>query len=188
MPSFTRRAIMESFWRLLEEKPLGKISVKDIVEACGINRNTFYYHFQDIPSLIEAIVKEEADKVLQDHARVDSLEECLNIAVEFILKNRRAALHMYNSVNRDIYERYLMKMCQDVVENYLNTVFADRRVVPQDREVIAKCCSCQCFGLFIDWLNDGLKADIQPVLSRMCRLRQGMIEEMFDRCEIKETE
>ena len=188
MPSFTRRAIMESFWRLLDERPLSKISVKDIVEACGINRNTFYYHFQDIPDLIEAIAKTEADEVVQNHARVDSLEECLNIAVEFILKNRRAALHMYNSGNRDIYERYLMKICREVVENYLNTVFGDRRVSPEDHEVIAKCYSCLCFGLFIDWLNDGLKAEIQPMLSRMCYLRQGMIEEMFDRCESKETE
>lgn len=188
MPSFTRRAIMESFWHLLEQRPLGKISVKDIVEACGINRNTFYYHFQDIPDLIEAIVREEADRVVQGHARVDSLEECLNAAVEFVLKNRQAALHMYNSANRDIYEYYLMKTCREVVENYLNTAFADRKVSPEDWEVIAKCYSCQCFGLFIDWLSDGLKADIQPMLSRMCQLRKGMIEEMFDRCAIDETE
>ena len=26
--------------------------VRDIVEDCGINRNSFYYHFQDIPSLL----------------------------------------------------------------------------------------------------------------------------------------
>ena len=56
MASFTRKAIMESFVTLLNEKPLNKITIKDIVEACGINRNTFYYHFQDVPDLIEAIV------------------------------------------------------------------------------------------------------------------------------------
>ena len=48
--------------KLLNEQPLSKISVRDIVEDCGINRNSFYYHFQDIPSLIEEIIKEEADK------------------------------------------------------------------------------------------------------------------------------
>ena len=59
MASFTRKAIMASFVKLLEERPLSKVTVKDIVEDCGINRNTFYYHFEDIPSLIEAIVREE---------------------------------------------------------------------------------------------------------------------------------
>ena len=40
---------------------------------------------------------------------------------------------------------------------------------------------CHCFGLFIDWLNTGLKDDIQPVLSRLCELRRGMIDEMLSR-------
>jgi len=30
--------------------------LKDIVERCDLNRNTFYYHFQDIPSLFEEMI------------------------------------------------------------------------------------------------------------------------------------
>ena len=45
MPNFTQKAIKESFIKLLNEKPLHQITVKDIVEDCGVNRNTFYYHF-----------------------------------------------------------------------------------------------------------------------------------------------
>lgn len=47
-----KQAIIDAFWELLEEKPLSKITVKDIVERCQINRNTFYYHFRDIPLLL----------------------------------------------------------------------------------------------------------------------------------------
>ena len=49
MANFTKQAIETAFLQLLNEKPLNKISVRDIVEKCGINRNSFYYHFQDIP-------------------------------------------------------------------------------------------------------------------------------------------
>ena len=52
MPAFTKKAIADSFLKLLREKPLDKITIKDIVEDCGINRNTFYYHFEDIPALV----------------------------------------------------------------------------------------------------------------------------------------
>ena len=31
MPSFTRKAIMESFMKLLDARPLNKITIKDIV-------------------------------------------------------------------------------------------------------------------------------------------------------------
>ena len=56
MANFTKQAIKAAFLELLDEKPLNKISVRDIVERCGINRNSFYYHFQDIPSLLGEII------------------------------------------------------------------------------------------------------------------------------------
>ena len=48
MSQFTKKAIVETFLELLKEHSLDKITVKDIVEKCGINRNTFYYYYQDI--------------------------------------------------------------------------------------------------------------------------------------------
>ena len=57
MPNFTKKAIKETFIELLDERPLNKITVKDIVEDCGINRNSFYYHFEDLPALVEEIVE-----------------------------------------------------------------------------------------------------------------------------------
>ena len=53
----TKRGISEVFWQLLEEMPYNKITVKAIVDRCQLNRNTFYYHFQDIPALAEATMQ-----------------------------------------------------------------------------------------------------------------------------------
>ena len=41
MPNFTKQAIKAAFLKLLNEQPLNKISVRSIVEECGINRNSF---------------------------------------------------------------------------------------------------------------------------------------------------
>ena len=53
MAGFAKKAIRDSFIKLLNERPLSQITVRDIVDACGVNRNTFYYYFQDIPQLVE---------------------------------------------------------------------------------------------------------------------------------------
>ena len=45
MATFTRKAIMQTFLHILKNKPLDRITVKDICEQCEINRNTFYYYF-----------------------------------------------------------------------------------------------------------------------------------------------
>ena len=44
----TKELLTDTFWELLEEKAYSKITVNDIVSRCDVNRNTFYYHFQDI--------------------------------------------------------------------------------------------------------------------------------------------
>ena len=49
MSAYTKQAIKNSFLKLLNDRPLNQVTVKAIVEDCGINRNTFYYHFTDIP-------------------------------------------------------------------------------------------------------------------------------------------
>ena len=81
MATHTKRTIRDSFIGLLNEKPLSQITVRDIVDRCGLNRNTFYYYYQDIPQLLESIVDEEADRMIREHPAAESLEECLNLSL-----------------------------------------------------------------------------------------------------------
>ena len=110
VPNFTKKAIKDSMKKLLNERPLNQITVKDIVEDCGINRNSFYYHFEDMPALIEEIISEEVDNSIDEHPEIDSLEQCIEVAVEFTIRNKRAVLHIYNSANRSTCEKYLMEV------------------------------------------------------------------------------
>ena len=77
MPNFTKKAIKESFIKLLNEKPLSQISVRMIVEDCGINRNSFYYHYQDMLALIEEIVHDQVSELIAAYPTVESLDECV---------------------------------------------------------------------------------------------------------------
>ncbi len=181
MPGFTKRAIRDSFIKLLNERPIAKITVKDIVEDCGINRNSFYYYYQDLPSMIEEIILDEADEIIEKHPTVDSLEQGLDFAVSFVLENRRAALHLFHSGNRDLFEQYMWKVCEHVVETYINTAFADSPIGEKDKGIIIRYYKWCCFGAVLDWLNTGLKDDIQALFYRMGQLKKGMLEEMVRR-------
>ena len=45
--AYSKRVIKESFIELLDQKPLSKISVKEICEMADVNRCTFYSYFED---------------------------------------------------------------------------------------------------------------------------------------------
>ena len=56
MAQHTKNAIRLAFIQLLNERPLDKISIKDIAEKSSVNRNTFYYYYADIFALVEDIL------------------------------------------------------------------------------------------------------------------------------------
>ena len=57
--NITKRALASSLKKLMEAKPLSKISVSDICEACDMNRKSFYYHFKDKYDLVNWIYRNE---------------------------------------------------------------------------------------------------------------------------------
>ena len=94
MPNFTKQAIKASFWKLLNQQPLSQISVRTIVEDCGINRNSFYYHFQDIPSMIEEMIMDEANALIEKYPNINSVDEMIETAFRFTQENKRAIAHI----------------------------------------------------------------------------------------------
>ena len=147
--------------KLLNERPLNKITVKDIVEDCGINRNSFYYYFQDLPALAEAVIKDETDRVLNGVNNISSLEDCLFTAIDLALKNKNAVTHLYRSPSRELYEQHLNNVTQYAVTEYINAVSKDMDIKADDKEIIIKYFKCLLMGFILDWMNTGMKYDIK---------------------------
>ena len=181
MAGQTQRAIRETFLTLLDERPLHEITVKLIVERCGINRKTFYNHYRDIPDLMEQILTDEADAIMARYTQVDSFEACMSHAIEFALQNRRAVLHIYRSVGRDVYVENTLKLCDYLVRTYLAKVEGAAELDREDYEILVRLYRGQLFGLITDWMMQGMQSDILENFHRVCALRSGMTEELIRR-------
>lgn len=177
MANFTRRAIKETFIHLLEERPLNDITVKDIVERCGINRNSFYYHYQDIPALIEEIIKEDAEAIIRAYPSVTTIVDGFDAVIEFASQHRRAILHIYRSVSWEVFERKLMQVCEYFVSSYANTALAQEPIPPEDRKTIVDYYKCVCFGLTIGWLDSGMSEEHMRSIRRIFLLKRDMATE-----------
>lgn len=181
MTNLTKDLIKKTFISLLERMPLTQISVKMIVEECGINRNSFYYHYRDLPALIEEIIRAEADRIISDYPTIGSAETALIAVTDFAFKNKKAILHIYNSVNRDIFERYLWMVCDYIVKSYGKNILKGREIDQFDKEIIGRFYKSECFGVVIGWLDQKMETDVQRTISRFCELHRGIIEEMINR-------
>lgn len=187
MPSFTSEAIIKSFLKLLNDKPVSRITVKDIVEDCGINRNSFYYHFQDLPAVAEAVLHAEADRIISENAKLDSFEDCLMSAIGMALNNKNAVMHLYQS-DRSLYGQYLDSIAEYAVEKYISTASDGIDIPDEDRIIIIHYYKCLLVGFVLDWMNSGMQYDIRSRVSRVCELFDGSMQEAVRRAAAQKNQ
>lgn len=60
-----KEKIAHTFLEMTGKKGIDKITIKDLVEKCGISRQAFYYHFRDILDVIEYILQSSADRLME---------------------------------------------------------------------------------------------------------------------------
>lgn len=85
--SDTKRKLAMALKELLQEKPLKKITIQDIVERSHMTRQSFYYHFQDVYEVLELICQYElVDRIT--FKEEESFSEWLEHLVVLVEENR----------------------------------------------------------------------------------------------------
>ena len=93
MSEITKRAFASSLKKMLAKRPLEKIRVIDITEDCGVNRQTFYYHFKDIYDLLEWVYTNEATKALGGKKTYETWKQGFKQIFQYILNNKEFTLN-----------------------------------------------------------------------------------------------
>ena len=122
MPVQVKPMIAEAFIRLSKQKNIDKITVKDLVEACGISRQTFYYHFQDILEVIEWSLDQAFSHLLEQSLAADDPETVLRGFLETSEESAELLQKLLHSQKREQVERLLVRS----VRTYLKEVIERR--------------------------------------------------------------
>jgi len=59
-----RQKLENAFWMCLDEMPYEKMTVATLVEHAGVNRNTFYYYFDNVEDMARTVFDETVIKEL----------------------------------------------------------------------------------------------------------------------------
>ena len=160
MSGFTKEIIARTFTELLEEKSMAKITVKDIVERCGVNRNTFYYHFRDIPDVVEFILKKKWDEILEAPQEKTSILECMEEMASLVRDNRKLMLNVYKSVKRDTFLVYMNEIATYIITEYFKKNLDKFDSNRNEISILIKYYKCLFIGILMEWLNNALEDDL----------------------------
>ena len=115
--STTKKELAAALKQLMEQKPLEKISIREITSLCGLRRETFYYHFADIYALIQWMFEEEALALLRQHEGVQFWREGLLQLFRYIQDNRAFCLCAFQSIGHS----HLRKLFQESISGIVRT-------------------------------------------------------------------
>lgn len=181
----TKTAIIEAFQELLEETPINKITVKSIVERCGINRNTFYYYFDGIPDLVEYRLTAMADQLLDSFKEPNPGEE-LERVVTYFVQRKRSVFHIYRYLPREQFLPLLDRIALYVVGRYIRQATAEAPISESDLTVLIRFYKGALVGLFLDWLEAGMNYDMNTTVERLCELMEGSTHNAIEKCRLKQ--
>jgi probable dihydroxyacetone kinase regulator len=181
MAQTTKKALAESLKKLLEKKPLDKITVIDIVEDCEVNRQTFYYHFKDIYDLVEWIYTSEATKALGGKKTYDTWQQGFLQIFEYVLKNKVFVINTYHSANREHLQRYLYNETYILLIGVIEEKAAGMSVRDDDKAFIANFYKYAFVGLMLEWIRTGMKEDPSAIIDRLSILIHGDIADALEK-------
>lgn len=92
-------------------------------------------------------------------------------------------MHIYHSVNRDMFTQSMLRLCDYVVAAYVATAFPDDPMDESDRQIVIRFMKCQLFGMCIDWIDRGMTDDAYGDLHRMLELIHGVPELIIRRSQ-----
>ena len=173
--NYTRKVIRDAFFNMLNERPLNKITVKDIVTACEINRNTFYYYYTDVYAILSELFQTELQRVIDEYNDTLSWEEGFLVAARFALNNKKAIYHVYNSMQKEELENYIYKVSGNVMERYVERVSSGIMASSADKKLIASFYQSALTEMVHHWIASGMKEDPDIVIRRIGQLFDGNI-------------
>lgn len=180
MPNRTKEMLAESLMKLLARRTLDKITIQDIVDDCGYNRQTFYYHFHDIYDLIDWIFAAQTQELIEKCRACGSLDVGVEAVIAYMRENRRLILNILRSVNGEKLLDNLYRSAQSIVLSALENHPGVQELSSEYRELVAEGFKYALAGLLIDWMRAGIPEDRVNKVRTMKAVYIGALEYALD--------
>ena len=145
--------------------------MRDVVDDCGINRNTFYYHFQDIFAVLEEICLSSTRKIDPELTVGPMLRDLFLVLIGYVQKHPRAMQHIAASMGGNGVERYFAK-------GFDVPVFAALMRDTTLEEPLLRTATVflrhAFVGLLVDYINAAGKIDGEKLAERIKILADGV--------------
>ena len=188
MASGTKEALAQALRQMMTVKPIDKVTVKDIVEICGVNRQTFYYHFDDVDDLLEWVFEQDSDRVFPSVVVYDRWLENMMTYFDYLESNSAFTLNVYHSNSRLYMLRYLKERMAFCIRSFAEIASEGKNIDRQDFEFVVEFYANLAIGFIAQWMDAGMKLPREITRDRILRVMDQSVENILDRFYVPKPE
>ena len=169
MATLTKREILRVFSDLASEKPVDKITVKEITDLCQISRNTFYYHYQDVYEVLEEFLNLQIQQMLEQierDIRTPNPEEFLMKGLSSMLSRRSLFQNLNQSSGQEV-KQYMDRASSAIFDHLVEILSRDIPATEEDKALISRFYQYAIQGFMAEWLEGRESQPIERTLRRL---------------------
>lgn len=182
MKKHAKAAIIKSFKELLTKQCMDKITVKEICENCGVNRQTFYYYYTDIMNIFKLIIFDELSREIAQNRTFDTWEGGFLATMNYLERNSKMILHIYHSSYWPEAKSYFANLSERLLSDVVEECVDKMGVILQDKDqaFIVHFYRIVFNGLMLEWINEGMEESPQVILGKLLIMISGSIPRSID--------
>lgn len=112
----TKARMAQALKEQLKTKSFSKITIGDIISSCEINRNTFYYHFENIYDLLYWTYEQEIQNIVNSFQKANAQ---ISQAMVFIFSYIDENITLCQTALESLGEQELKNMYERDLKNFL---------------------------------------------------------------------
>ena len=180
MSKDTKRKIAEQLSELLKTKNIEDITVKQLVEACGISRQTFYYYYENILNVVEYSAELAVEQGIQESLTAGDTRTAVRAFLTHVVKNKAAICRLMESSYRAECEHIFRQGIHTYLTKLFVKKFPNPQLPPSDIHAFLSFYTYGLIGLILECSTNS-EFDIDLLVDQICRLLTGEIKSKLDR-------
>lgn len=176
----TKKALAASLKDAMRRKAFSKITVKEIIADCGVNRNTFYYHFTDIYDLLHWMLEEEAIDVVKNFDLLVDYEEAIRFVMNYVDENDYIISCAYDSIGRDEMKRFFCKDFIDITSSVIRHAAENNgyQMEPEFQQFVAEFYTEALAGTLVNWVKNRHEKDREKTIQYLTTIIEKAISNL----------
>lgn len=163
----TKEKLAAALKTLLLEKPFERITIREIVGQCGMNRQTFYYHFNDIYDLLEWMYHQEMVSLLSPYQEPEDWKKNSLTLLNYIHENALICKRVLNSPGYKQLRRFVFMDFRALYRKFFDKMAFGHEFDEEFKTFLADFYAFGVEGYVIRWIEDGMKESPEQIAEQL---------------------